>query len=112
MVGCVRIHIAVKEHPTSKPAAGDCQEKSGEKKPRFQGRFVKGRSHATKAVEGYRSPRRFASEVASERPARVLDCASPLALWPRVPNGRRANHELALPRFHIETHAQPRSTTC
>ena len=30
-----------------------------------------------------RSPRRFASVVASERPARVLECASPLALWVR-----------------------------
>ena len=54
---------------------------------------------ATKAVEGYRSPRRFASEVALERPARVLDGGPGTAsgpLCPRCWNGRRANHELAL----------------
>ena len=61
-----------------------------------QRQFMKGWSHATKAVEGYRSPRRFASGVAPERPARVLECASPLALWLRAPNGRRANQESAM----------------
>ena len=51
---------------------------------------MNGRSHATKAVEGYRSLGRFASEMTSERPARVLDCASPSVFAARQPSGALA----------------------
>jgi hypothetical protein len=37
-----------------------------------------------KAVEGYRSPRRFAHAGTGVLRASVLDCASPLALSPRI----------------------------
>lgn len=37
--------------------------------------------HAEKAVEGYRTPRRFAKGRGLGICRQVLDCASPLALW-------------------------------
>jgi hypothetical protein len=41
-------------------------------------------SRRRKAVEDYRSPRRFALSVNRHQRASVLDCASPLALLPRI----------------------------
>lgn len=38
---------------------------------------------ARKAVEGYRSPRRFATGKAADEVRQVLEGASPLALWAR-----------------------------
>ena len=57
-------------------------------------------------MEDYRSPRRFEIDVAAESPARVLDCASPLALWRRLLRRRRAFHELSpglksVSKFHL-----------
>jgi len=78
-------------------------------------RFMRVWSRAAKAVKGYRSPRRFASGIALDRPARVLECASPssdakamedwLALCLRAPNGqygdlgRRNGTDLPLTRL-------------
>jgi hypothetical protein len=41
-------------------------------------------SCAEKAPEGRRTPRRFAFQGACDMRASVLECASPLALWPEA----------------------------
>jgi hypothetical protein len=46
-----------------------------------------------KAVEGHRSPRRFAFTQAIAIRVSVLDCASPLALWSGPSNERPCPHE-------------------
>jgi len=57
------------------------------------GKMLRETRSGEKAVEGHRSPRRFAFTIAMAIRASVLDCASPLALWSGPSNVRLRPHE-------------------